>query len=85
MHSAVDDYSRAAYSEILPDETGASCAGFLPRAAAHFARHDVRISEVITDNHLTTNAQRRSPRQSAGSAPSTGTQSALPLAERQDL
>ncbi|GFG50831.1 hypothetical protein MAGR_22720 [Mycolicibacterium agri] len=29
IHSLVDDYSRLAYSEILPDEKGATCAGFL--------------------------------------------------------
>jgi transposase InsO family protein len=52
VHSAVDDYSRAAYSEILPDETGASCAGFLLRAAGYFAQHQVQVSEVITDNHF---------------------------------
>jgi hypothetical protein len=31
VHSLVDDYSRLAYSEILPDEQGATCAGFLAR------------------------------------------------------
>ena len=29
VHSMVDDHSRLAYSEILPDEQGATCAGFL--------------------------------------------------------
>jgi len=29
VHSLVDDHSRLAYSEILPDETGATCAAFL--------------------------------------------------------
>ena len=32
VHSAVDDRSRLAYSEILPDQRGASCAAFLKRA-----------------------------------------------------
>ena len=29
VHSLVDDHSRLAYSEILDDEKGATCAGFL--------------------------------------------------------
>ena len=32
VHSLVDDHSRLAYSEVLPDEKGATCAGFLARA-----------------------------------------------------
>src|SRR3954462_7740950 len=41
VHSLVDDYSRLAYSEILPDEKGATCAAFLARAAAYFAAHGI--------------------------------------------
>jgi len=53
VHSMVDDHTRLAYSEVLPDEQGATCAAFLLRAAADFAaRGIVRIEEVITDNHL---------------------------------
>ena len=37
VHSLVDDYSRLAYSQILPDEKGDTCADFLNRAIAHFA------------------------------------------------
>jgi transposase InsO family protein len=52
VHSMVDDHSRLAYSEILPNEQGPTCAGFLLRAAAHFAAHGIeRIERVITDNH----------------------------------
>lgn len=53
VHSAVDDRSRLAYSEILPDEKGTTCAGFLLRAAAWFARCGITtIQEVMTDNHF---------------------------------
>jgi transposase InsO family protein len=53
VHSLVDDHSRLAYSEILPDEKGPTCAAFLLRAAAHFASHGIgRIEQVITDNHM---------------------------------
>ncbi len=51
VHSLVDDYSRLAYSEVLPDEKGTTCAGFLTRAAAYFAGHGIgRIERVMTDN-----------------------------------
>ncbi|WP_043498021.1 IS481 family transposase [Georgenia sp. SUBG003] len=51
VHSLVDDHSRLAYSEILPDEKGTTCAGFLRRAAAYFAAHGItRIERVITEN-----------------------------------
>jgi transposase InsO family protein len=51
VHSLVDDYSRLAYSEILPDEKGATCAAFLARAAAYFAVHGIdRIERLMTDN-----------------------------------
>ena len=53
VHSLVDDCSRLAYSEILPDEKGATCADFLTRAAAYFTTHGIdRIERVLTDNHL---------------------------------
>ncbi|OEU85403.1 transposase [Streptomyces abyssalis] len=51
IHSAVDDHSRLAYSEVHTDEKAATCAGFLYRAAAHFAHHGIRrIERVLTDN-----------------------------------
>jgi transposase InsO family protein len=51
VHSLVDDHSRLAYSEVLPDEKGPTCAGFLTRAAAYFAAHGIpRIQRVMTDN-----------------------------------
>ncbi|MFJ3883155.1 IS481 family transposase [Streptomyces sp. NPDC090077] len=51
IHSAVDDHSRLAYSEIHPDEKVATCAGFLARAATFFHRHGItRIERVLTDN-----------------------------------
>jgi transposase InsO family protein len=52
LHSAVDDYSRFAYTEILDDEKAATCTGFLARAAAFFAGHGIAtIEAVMTDNH----------------------------------
>ena len=51
VHSMVDDHSRLAYSEVLPDEKGQTCAGFLERAIAYFAFHGItRIERLMTDN-----------------------------------
>ena len=53
VHSMVDDHSRLAYSEILADEKGATCAAFIGRAAAYFATFGIgRIERVMTDNHM---------------------------------
>jgi transposase InsO family protein len=51
VHSLVDDHSRLAYSEILPDEKGTTCAAFLARAIDYFAAHGItRIERLMTDN-----------------------------------
>jgi transposase InsO family protein len=53
IHCAVDDHTRLAYAEIHPDETAATCAGFLRRAAAWFATCGItHIERVMTDNAL---------------------------------
>jgi transposase InsO family protein len=50
VHSAVDDRSRVAFSQLLPDETGQTCARFLIEAAGFFADHGVVIQRVLTGN-----------------------------------
>jgi transposase InsO family protein len=50
VHVAIDDYSRVAYVEILDDEKGPTCAGFLERAIAWFHQRSVRVERVMTDN-----------------------------------
>jgi transposase InsO family protein len=51
VHVAIDDHTRIGYAEVLPDEKGATAAGFLTRAAGYFAVHGIdRIERVITDN-----------------------------------
>lgn len=53
VHSMVDDHSRLAYSEILPDEKGPTSAAFIQRAADYFAGYGItRIERVMTDNHF---------------------------------
>jgi transposase InsO family protein len=50
IHSAVDDHSRLAYSEILPDEQAVSATAFWLRAQAFFAAHGITVHRVLTDN-----------------------------------
>ena len=51
LHNAVDDHSRLAYTEILPDERKDTAAAFWTRAAAFFASCGIdRIERVLTDN-----------------------------------
>ena len=48
----MDDHSRLAYAEVLADEQGPTCAGFLRRAGAFFAAHHISIQRVLTDNAM---------------------------------
>jgi transposase InsO family protein len=51
VHSLVDDHSRLAYCEILPDEKGPTCAAFLARALDYFAGHGItHVHRLMTDN-----------------------------------
>jgi hypothetical protein len=47
---AIDDHSRVAYSEILPDEKRRSCLRFLFNALHFFRTHGVKVQRVMTDN-----------------------------------
>ena len=50
VHVAVDDATRLAYVEVLEDERGATCAGFVWRALAWFRRHGIRVRRLLSDN-----------------------------------
>jgi transposase InsO family protein len=50
VHSVVDDHSRVAYSEILPDEQAATVVAFWARAHAWYAARGIVIERVLTDN-----------------------------------
>jgi transposase InsO family protein len=50
VHVCVDDYSRLAYAEVLPNEKGASAVAFLLRAIAFYRRHGITVERVLTDN-----------------------------------
>jgi transposase InsO family protein len=50
LHTALDDHSRLAYTEILPDERKETAAAFLARAAAWYAAAGITIERVLSDN-----------------------------------
>jgi hypothetical protein len=50
LHVAIDDASRLAYSEILPNERKESAIAFTRRARAWFARFGITIERIMTDN-----------------------------------
>ena len=50
VHSAVDAFSRLAYSEALDDETAATALAFWTRARTFFAGHGITVERVLTDN-----------------------------------
>jgi transposase len=52
-HSAIDDHSRLAYTELHRDEKAGTVAGFTERAIAFFAGHGITIQRWQTDNAWT--------------------------------
>jgi transposase InsO family protein len=50
VHIAIDDHSRLAYAEVLPDEKTQTAIGFLRRASAFYARYGITVERLLTDN-----------------------------------
>ncbi|MFJ2723170.1 IS481 family transposase [Streptomyces sp. NPDC087437] len=50
LHTAVDDHSRLAYSEIHTDEKKETATGFWQRAHTFFAQAGITVERVLTDN-----------------------------------
>jgi transposase InsO family protein len=50
VHIAVDDYSRLAYAEVLPDEKALTAIGFLRRAVRFYRRYGITVERLLTDN-----------------------------------
>jgi transposase InsO family protein len=50
VHIAIDDYSRLAYAEELPDESPSTTADFLRRAWRFYGAHGITIERILTDN-----------------------------------
>jgi transposase InsO family protein len=46
----LDDATRLAYVEVLPDENGLTVAGLLRRAIAFYVSHGIHVERVMTDN-----------------------------------
>jgi transposase InsO family protein len=50
VHIAIDDHSRLAYAEVLPDEKALTAVGFLRRAVAFYRRYGINVERLLTDN-----------------------------------
>ncbi|WP_184262944.1 IS481 family transposase, partial [Rhodopseudomonas rhenobacensis] len=50
VHVCIDDASRVAFSQIMPDEKAVSAVAFLRAAVAYYESLGVTISRVMTDN-----------------------------------
>lgn len=50
VHIAIDDATRLAYAEVLPDEKASTAIAFLRRALQFYARHGMQVRELLTDN-----------------------------------
>ena len=50
VHVAVDDATRLAHAEVLPDERPETAVAFLRRALKRFSSFGVRVEGVMTDN-----------------------------------
>lgn len=50
LHIAIDDHSRLAFAQLLPDETARSAIAFLHTALAFFQKHGVQAQRIYSDN-----------------------------------
>jgi transposase InsO family protein len=50
LHVAVDDHSRMAFIQMLPDQKAETTIGFLNSAVEFFARHGIGVRALLTDN-----------------------------------
>jgi len=50
VHIAIDDCTRLAYAEVLPDEKASTAIAFLRRASAFYKRHGIIVERLLTDN-----------------------------------
>jgi len=52
VHSAVDDHSRLAYSEVHDDEKAITAVAFWRRAQTFYEAHGITVRRVLTDNGM---------------------------------
>jgi transposase InsO family protein len=50
LHVAIDDHSRLAFTQLLPDQKAETTIGFLRDALDFYARHGIRVRALLTDN-----------------------------------
>jgi transposase InsO family protein len=50
VHIAIDDATRLAYAEVLPDEKATTAIAFLHRAVAFYDRYGIAVEQLLTDN-----------------------------------
>ena len=50
VHVCVDDATRLAYVEVLPDERATTAVGFLRRAVSFYASYGITVQQLLTDN-----------------------------------
>ena len=50
LHVAVDDHSRVAFTRMLPDQKAETTIAFLEQAVAFFARRNVQVRSLLSDN-----------------------------------
>jgi transposase InsO family protein len=50
LHIAIDDHSRLAFTQLLPDQKTDTTLGFLHNALAFYQRHGIRVRALLTDN-----------------------------------
>ncbi|MFQ6540322.1 hypothetical protein ACLNEE_16700, partial [Aphanothece stagnina RSMan2012] len=77
VHVAIDDATRLAYVEVLPDEKAPTTVGFLSRAVAWFNSQGIECRRVLSDIHPGCIPIRSSP--TAGGGVSIGTGACLEL------
>jgi transposase InsO family protein len=50
LHIAIDDHSRLAFAQLLPDESAPSAIAFLHAALGFFQKHGVQAKRIYSDN-----------------------------------
>jgi len=50
LHVAIDDHSRLAFTQMLPDQKAETTIGFLSSAVDFFATHGIKVRALLTDN-----------------------------------
>jgi len=50
LHVAVDDHSRLAFTQMLPDQKAETTIAFLRDALAFYQRHGIQVRALLTDN-----------------------------------